>query len=348
MESVIFNGSLKRKSLGLAEVSMTIQNNKNIIDSPFTEVVVSRRLYRNGESQYLINKTPCRLKDLLHLFMDTGMNASAYSVIELKMVENIISDNPEERRVLFEEAAGVTKYKVRRKSAISKLKATKTDMSRISDMIVEITRTVNSLSRQVGKARRYLKYQDELKNKEIDLARYNYNHLIDDIRPLEQQLKEINVIKEDTSHQITLEEALLEDYKREILQYEQNLSNIGREIFDFDKEIQTMQEEDAIARTRTESLAETMKNYSNDIESYTSKKHSLQSNLEIYSKEIKTYSTNVENAEIEYEKKLSDYNSELDLHKSQKDEIDSLNSDLHSIEPGKRVESEKILPGSME
>jgi len=326
MESVIFNGSAKRKSLGVAEVSMTIQNNKNIIDSPFSEVVISRRLFRNGESQYLINNTVCRLRDVVDLFMDTGMNANAYSVIELKMVESIISDNPEERRVLFEEAAGVTKYKVRRKSAIRKLISTKADMSRISDMISEISRTVNSLSRQVGKARRYLTYQEELQGREIDLARYKYNQLLDEIRPMEHQLKEINVIKEDTSHQITLEEALLEDYKREIVQYEQSLSSIGREVYAFDKEIQSMHEEDAVSRTRSASLMETEKNYLNDIETFSLKHKNLQSDLEISTIDYNNSKEEVQKTEKKYEKSYAAYTNELELHKSQKDEIDNLNN----------------------
>lgn len=165
MESVIFSGTNDRKSLSMAEVNLTVYNNKNVLASEFSDVVISRRLYRSGESQYFINKSPCRLKDIQNLFMDTGMGANSYSVIELGMVESIISENPSDRRHLFEEAAGITKYKARRKSALGKLDLTQQDMSRIEDIISEISRNVNSLSRQVGKARRYLKFQDELKKR---------------------------------------------------------------------------------------------------------------------------------------------------------------------------------------
>ena len=216
MENIIFNGTRVRKPLNFAEVSLTIYNDKNILDSRFSEVVISRRLYRSGESQYLLNKTPCRLKDILDIFMDTGMGANAYSMIELKMVENILSDNQNDRRLILEEAAGITKYKIRRKSALRKMEATRQDMSRINDLISEIKRNVNSLSRQVGKARRYLNYKEELKQKEVELTRYRYTQLIDQLRPLQKQLKEISLIKDDASHQITLEETLLEDYKREL------------------------------------------------------------------------------------------------------------------------------------
>lgn len=324
MESIIFNGSKKRQPLGLAEVSLTIQNNKNILDSPFSEVVISRRLYRNGESQYLMNKTPCRLKDISNLFMDTGMNTNSYSVIELKMVESIISENTEERRILFEEAAGVTKYKTRRKSAQRKLIATKNDMSRISDMITEITRNVNSLSRQVGKARRYLKFQEELKNKDTELARFKFNSLKDEINPLEKQLKEISVIKDDTSHQITLEETLLEDYKQEIIQYEQKLSGINKQIFDYDKEIQIIQENEAVSRTKIEALQETKKRNLNDVEEFSIKQKNLIKRSDILSKELNDLTLKIDNINEKYTSQFNEFENENNLHKSFKSEIEEL------------------------
>ena len=331
MENIIFNGSKKRKPLGLAEVSLTIQNNKNILDSPFSEVVISRRLYRNGESQYLMNKTPCRLKDILNLFMDTGMNANSYSVIELKMVESIISENPEERRILFEEAAGVTKYKIRRKSAVRKLTATKSDMSRISDMISEISRTVNSLSRQVGKARRYIKFQDDLKNKETALARYKYNILKDEILPLEKQLKEIGVIKDDTSHQITLEETLLEDYKQEIIQFEQKLSSINKQIFDFDKEIQSIQEDEAVSRTRIEALQETKTRNLKDIDEFEKKQNKLNENSDILSKDINQLSVVIDKIKENYNLKFNEYENLVNINKSKKEKIDSFQNNYKKV-----------------
>src|SRR5512137_1987983 len=137
MEDVIFNGTKLRKPLGMAEVSLVIENTKGILPSEYSQVTVSRRVYRSGESEYLLNKVPCRLKDILDLFMDTGMGADAYSVIELKMIEIILSDRTEERRRLFEEAAGVTKYKHRRKAAYRKLEAVQADLLRVNDLVAE-------------------------------------------------------------------------------------------------------------------------------------------------------------------------------------------------------------------
>jgi chromosome segregation protein len=155
MEDVIFNGTKNRKPLSIAEVSLTIENTKGILPSEYTEVVVTRRVYRSGESEYYLNKTLCRLKDIRDLFMDTGMGSDAYSVIELKMVETILSDSADERRRLFEEAAGVTKYKHRRKEAYRKLETVQHDLTRVSDIVREVQKAVNSLERQAHKAKRY-------------------------------------------------------------------------------------------------------------------------------------------------------------------------------------------------
>lgn len=170
MENVIFNGTVHRKPLGMAEVSLTIQNNKGILPIEFTEVTITRRLFRSGESEYLINKTPCRLKDIQNLFMDTGMSSNAYSVIELKMIEDILSNRADDRRVLFEEAAGVNKYKHRRKAALRKLEAVKQDLVRVNDIYAEVQKKVNSLERQSKKAEQFNRLYQEAKELEITLA----------------------------------------------------------------------------------------------------------------------------------------------------------------------------------
>jgi chromosome segregation protein len=174
MENVIFNGTRTRKSLGMAEVSLTIENNKKILPVEYTEVTITRRLFRNGESQYLLNKTQCRLRDIIDLFMDTGMGADAYSVIELKMVESILSDRTDERRHLFEEAAGVTKYKARRREAQRKLDSTQTDLARVQDILIEVRKNTASLGRQADKARLYNELSEQVRLLEIELLRYEF------------------------------------------------------------------------------------------------------------------------------------------------------------------------------
>src|SRR5205823_6385621 len=155
MENVIFNGTRMRKPLGMSEVSLTIENTKGILPTEYSEVTITRRLFRNGDSEYLLNKVQCRLKDIVDLFMDTGMGAHAYSVIELKMIETILYDRAEERRRLFDEAAGVTKYKLRRKEAFRRLDATQQDLLRVTDIVKEVAKKVSSLERQAKRAEEY-------------------------------------------------------------------------------------------------------------------------------------------------------------------------------------------------
>lgn len=168
MSQVIFNGTRTRKPLGMAEVSITIENTKKILPAEFSEVVVTRRLFRDGESQYLLNGTQCRRRDIVDLFTDTGMGADAYSVIELKMVEQILEDHSDERRHLFEEAAGIVKYKQRRKETLAKLEAVRNDIERIVDHLTEVRRNVASLKRQAERAEQYHRLKEELNALERD------------------------------------------------------------------------------------------------------------------------------------------------------------------------------------
>jgi chromosome segregation protein len=170
MENVIFNGTNDKKPMGMAEVSLTIENTKGILPTEYSEVVITRRIFRSGESEYLLNKNLCRLKDITNLFMDTGIGANAYSVIELKMVETILSNKAEERRVMFEEAAGVNKYKLRRRLALKKLDDVRSDLTRVNDIVAEVEKKVNSLERQAKRADKYNRISTQLRELEIEFS----------------------------------------------------------------------------------------------------------------------------------------------------------------------------------
>ena len=145
MEDVIFNGSEGAKPLGVCEVSMTVHNNSGKLPIEYNDVEIARRVYRNGESEYYLNKTQCRLKDIINLFVDTGMGADAYSVIELKMIEQILSENADDRRKMFEEAAGIHKYRTQKKSTLRRFEATRIDLDRVQDIIAEVEQKVHHL-----------------------------------------------------------------------------------------------------------------------------------------------------------------------------------------------------------
>src|SRR5437879_4611911 len=155
MADVIFNGTDTRKPLGFTEVSLTFTNCGEELGVDWHDVRVTRRLYRDGNSEYLLNKTVCRLKDIQRLFADTGIGRSAYSMMEQGKIDLILSSRPEDRRAVFEEAAGITKYKTQKREALRKLEATEANLLRIGDVIKEVKRQIGSLQRQAGKARRY-------------------------------------------------------------------------------------------------------------------------------------------------------------------------------------------------
>ena len=206
MDAVIFNGSNGRKPLGMAEVSLTVENTRNILPIEFSQVLVTRRLFRSGESSYLLNKTPCRLKDIIDLFLDTGMGAHAYSVIELSMVDDILSDRAEARRHLFDEASGVMKYKARRHEAQNKLRATEADLLRINDIVSEVEKKVRSLRYQVGKARRFETYRERLKRLDIAVAQRECAAIREELSLVGEQLKGMREKQAETTDSIAHKE----------------------------------------------------------------------------------------------------------------------------------------------
>ncbi len=200
MEDVIFNGASNIKPLGLCEVYLTVQNDKGLLPIEYEEVEIGRRLYRNGDSEYFINKTACRLKDIYNLFVDTGMSSDAYSVIELNMIEQILSDKDDSRRSMFEEAAGVNKYKSQRRSALRKFELNSRDLERIDDIILEIEMQVKSLELQLKRFKRHEKLSSQIKDIEINLASAKIIDLERGIKPLESLLKKKNtLLKKNTS-----------------------------------------------------------------------------------------------------------------------------------------------------
>jgi len=238
MQEVIFNGSKSMKPLGMCEVSLRIHNNKGILPVEFNDVVVTRRLYRDGQSEYLLNKQVCRLKDIQNLFIDTGMSADAYSVIELKMVEDILSDTRDERARMFEEAAGINKYKMERRSAKRKLEATKEDLLRINDILYEIEKNVSSLKRQMRKYERYQRYKAELEEKEVHLASHRLWELEEDLLPLQEQLTQGRDFQTSSAHQLEIDEALQSSLKDTIRAQEKKVAGLEEQLEETEEDLQ--------------------------------------------------------------------------------------------------------------
>src|SRR5207249_5831117 len=188
MADVIFNGTDGRKPLSMAEVSLTIGgvDDEHLhaagVEMAYNEVTLTRRVFRDGGSEYFINKTPCRLKDVQQLFMGTGVGRTSYSIMAQGNITQILSSKPEDRRMIFEEAAGITKYKTQKKEALRKLEYTEQNLLRVSDLVREIKRQIGSLQRQAGKARKYKQLAAELQHLDTQLARHQFDVLQTEIR----------------------------------------------------------------------------------------------------------------------------------------------------------------------
>jgi len=187
MSDVIFNGTDGRKPLGMAEVSLTVGgvDEENLkasgVEIAYNEVTLTRRVFRDGGSEYFLNKTPCRLKDIQQLFMGTGVGRTSYSIMAQGNITQILSSKPEDRRLVFEEAAGITRFKAQKREALRKLETTEQNLLRVADLIREVKRQIGSLQRQAGKARRYRQYMQELQHLETQLARHQYDALVAEI-----------------------------------------------------------------------------------------------------------------------------------------------------------------------
>ncbi|GBD87799.1 chromosome partition protein Smc [bacterium BMS3Abin03] len=315
MENVIFNGTANKKPMGMAEVSMTIENTKGILPTEYTDVTITRRIFRSGESEYLLNKNLCRLKDITNLFMDTGIGANAYSVIELKMIETILSNKADERRTMFEEAAGVKKYKHRRRLALRKLDEVKSDLTRVNDIVSEVFKKVNSLERQAKKANRYNNLTAKLRELELDLSEREYalfNRQIKQIKAgKEEKLLKKNKVESDINR-ISDE---LTGLKKSLLEFENLLNEKRSEIANQTEKIFNIQSSISISNERKNSLLSNVQSYTNELVEL---KEKLNNSFELIrqSKEnLQTVLADIELKESEKKQlaeKVEDLKSELD------------------------------------
>lgn len=257
MEDVIFGGSESRRPLGMAEVSMTFANEDGVgppAYRDYAEIMITRRLYRNGESEYLINKTPCRLLDIAELFMDTGIGARAYSIIEQGKIGMILNSKPEDRRYLIEEAAGVTKYKSRKKSALRKIDATRQNLLRLGDIVSEVKRQLGSLKRQAQKAERFRECREELRNLESRFARERYAELQAEILSLGRQEQNQTQLQEGAAAELAQAELQLEELRLRQAVAEREVASGQEKVFHLTAELQRVEGQIGFGAKEQESL----------------------------------------------------------------------------------------------
>lgn len=304
LEALVFNGSKTRSPSGLAEVSLTFENTKNLLPTEFSTVTVTRRFYKNGESEYRLNDVTCRLKDIHNLFLDTGVSTDSYAIIELGMVDDIIKDKENSRRRMLEQAAGITIYKTRKKEAKNKLDATEQDLARIEDLLFEINNQLKTLENQAKKAEKYYEIKKEYKEVSVELAKAaleGFNITYKELN--EQQELEINK-KVQLDAEIAVEEAAIEQEKVGFIEKERALQSMQHEFNDLLQNLRSKENERNLATQKLHYLKE--------------KETSLKDFLEKASGQLKTIGDSIEYTQMqvgEEEAKLSELQDRVETAK---------------------------------
>ena len=362
-EDVIFAGTENRKSLGFAEAQLVIDNSDGALPVEYNEVVVSRKIYRSGETGYFINKVPCRLKDILELFMDTGIGKDGYSIIGQGKIDEILSNKSEDRRHIFEEAAGIVKYRVRKAESEKKLEQTKLNLLRINDILSEIESQLEPLKLQSTKAKQFLSLRDELKEIEVGLFIYNINEFK---QKLEQIVKDVEVIEEQINSEDNKLETLQknkEELKTQIeelvLQIEET-QNLG---FESKSKIEKINSNIDLSKEKITNNKQNKERFENEIqdlktrieelkeekENKISKKDNLSTNKEKFEKELKEKEEELEKLtqklsgkELEIESKKKKVEEDTDARYERLNEINTYDVNFENLEKREKTLKQEL------
>ncbi len=351
---IIFAGTQNRKSLGFAEVSLVFDNTDGGLPIEYTEVTVSRKIYRTGETGYYINKVACRLKDVLELFMDTGIGKDGYSIVGQGKIDEILSTKSEERRHVFEEAAGIVKYRARKQETEKKLEQTKLNLLRINDILSEIEGNLEPLHIQSEKAKKYLNLRDELKSIEVGLFLYNIDQnkaelekIIDDEKITKEQcdteetrLERIKMVKEqlkeeideittkieqmsnigfETQKEIEMLNADISVSKTRIANNEENQNRFLAEIKEKNQRLQELEEEEKQKEEKRENLRKNKEKFANELKQKEEELNNLTKKLSSKELEIEQYKKQVEeNTDNKYEKQARIQEQEINFENDEK------------------------------
>ena len=356
-EDVIFAGTQNRKSLGFAEASIVIDNSDGKLPIEYNEVTVTRKLYRSGETGYFINKTPCRLKDIIELFMDTGIGKDGYSIIGQGKIDEILSNKSDDRRHIFEEAAGIVKYRTRKVESEKKLEQTKLNLLRINDILSEIEGQLDPLTLQADKARKFLDLREELKSIEVGLFVYNINTYKE---KLEQIIEDLQILKDqETSESQKLEEGqnkkdTLKARIDELIAEIENMQNVG---FESKTKIEQLNSQINVSKERISNNATNIERLTKEIEelhqrindfneeknSKVSKKDNLFKNKERFETELKEkeeelakISAKLSEKELEIEGKKKQVEADTDAKYERLAEINTYEINYENLEKTKK------------
>ncbi len=352
MENVIFNGTKKRKPSQMAEVSLTFNNTKNILPTEYSRVTITRRYYRSGDSEYELNGVPCRLKDITNLFLDTGISSNSYAIIELKMVDDILSDKDNSRRGLFEEAAGISKFKKRKKETLRKLEGTDADLERVEDLLFEIEKNLKSLEKQARQAERYFKLKEDYKEKSLLLASESIKTQTIGLNSLTKQIEQETDKKINFGKNVAEKEAAVAKLKKELILKEKLLFTRQKALNEHVNTIRQYESDKKIENERLRFLNDKGEGIRSQIE--LDKKSNERASFSI--KSLNTEYESVQKQFSELELMLNKYNSEKesqqDIAQKAKEESESYeilhqskNEELYQLK--KEVEINEIQLSSL-
>ena len=326
MEDIIFSGSESKKALGVCEVNLTVHNDKGKLPIDYTDVEITRRIFRSGESEYMINRTRCRLKDIHNLFVDTGMGAGAYSVIELKMIEDILSENTDDRRRMFEEAAGINRYKHQRRSTLLKIEATTADINRVNDIIAEVDGKVNSLRLQLKRYDRHAKLIDKLQQKELERAFFQRQEIRASLEPLVKSVEQLTRKRSIGAQGEKVHESSLEQMR---LAYKSQQS----ELSSMQQKLDELSEGRLLANNRILVIAEQVKSAERTVERLSVEKYELQEkigaqefNISELEVEMQNFAPRIEEKERQYSSKRAEFEESDENYRKTEENLQRLSS----------------------
>ncbi len=289
MDDVIFQGSESRPPIGMAEVELTFENGDGKAPpayAAYAEIQLARRLYRSGESEYLINKVPCRLRDVQDFFRDSGVGAKGYTIVEQGRIAEIVSARPEERRVLIEEAAGISKYKARRREAESKIASTEQNLVRVADVLSEIRRQIVSLERQAGKAERYKRLYETLRILELSLSADERRDLLAQVEQATRGLESLRDRATDLETQLAQRELSLEERRIALTEFERAVSEGVERLVGLRGEIRHFEGGIEFARREREGIAESNQGRREELTQLADQRSSAESEVERFRQEL--------------------------------------------------------------
>ncbi len=289
MEDIIFAGSDSRKPLNFAELTLTLNNEDHHLAIDYSEVSVTRRVYRSGESEYYINKQSCRLKDIHELFMDSGLGREAYSIIGQGKIEEILSSKSEERRVIFEEAAGVLKYKTRKLKAERKLAETQENLYRVEDILHELENQVEPLKVQASMAKDYLEKKEELKKVEVGLLAYEIEQLHNHWQEQQQKVEQLSYEQLQVSSQIKVEEVKIDEFREKVQAIDESINDLQDVLLRTSEQLEKNEGQKEVLKERKKNYDQTKANLVEKIENLKGKKSFFEDNVKIETEKLKTY-----------------------------------------------------------